>query len=202
MKNKNISKLLLALPCVAAISGCSSGMTYSMCSTGNVDTDIQSYKSDKQYRKILIDSTPQFASLICTEFNKNNVECNGFSDVFSPLKTYSQDEIKSALKNQGFDSVLVVSDSSNSVNTWNAGSITNFNAVTTGSTMNGLATTTNITGFSRSSRSQVVIYDVPSFEKSYLANTSTSGSGSACVNDYVYFRSMSEEVVKDLLKTK
>lgn len=183
--NNNINKFLLALSGVAAISGCSSGMTYSMCTTGNVDTDIQSYKSDKQYRKVIIDSSPQFANLICAEFNKNNIECNGFSDVFSPLKTYSQDEIKSALKNQGFDSVLVVSDSHNSVNTWNAGSITNFNAVTTGSTMNGLATTTSLAGFSRSSNSQVVIYDVPSFEKTYLANTSTNGSGSEYRSIYI-----------------
>ncbi|MGL0928261.1 hypothetical protein [Vibrio vulnificus] len=192
---------IVAFPVLLALSltGCTSGMTYSMCSTGNVDTAIESYKADHTYSKVLVDSAPQFANLVCSEFATQNIECLGFNQVFSPLKTYSNSDLRDELKKQRFDAVLIASDGSSSVNSWNMGSITNFNATRVGNSVNGFAMSTNVTGFSRTTRAQIVVYDVPSYEKTYLANTVTSGTGSACIGDSVFLRSLSESVVSDLL---
>lgn len=182
------------------IMGCTSSMNYSMCSTGNVDTELESYKAEKQYKKVLVDSPPAFSKVMCAEFKKKGIQCKGFNEVFSPLKTYSPETRQNTLEKEMFDALLMVDSGGNAINSWNAGSITNISAVQTGNTVNGFAMSTSMTGLSRATTAQIVIYDIPSFEKMYLVNTVTTGMGAACVGDEVFFRSLSESVVKDLLK--
>lgn len=192
--------ILLAAFTAVLSTGCSSGAAYSFCSFGNLDTQVKSYRKEHDYKKVFVDEVNGLGTLICNEFKKNNVECATTYQVFSPLESYSVSDLKKALSEQGFDSILMIREAGDQTNQWNGGSFSAINADTSGNSITGSVTTTNITGYSRNYALDYVIYNATGEEKLYMASTSTSASGTACISQDVFLMSQSEKVVKDILK--
>ncbi|HBC3499783.1 TPA: hypothetical protein KDY90_002563 [Vibrio parahaemolyticus] len=136
----------------------------------------------------------EFPGLLCDEFRQRDIGCLAYDQVFSPLEDYTTDQLHERILAGGFDSVMFVNDAVSSTNTNDLGSVSQIEPYS------GTVTTTNITGFSRSDRFSVVVYDVSTDKKVYLANAETSGGGAMCVNDYVYLRSAAEKIAEDMLK--
>ncbi|WP_372378556.1 hypothetical protein ACBZ91_06700 [Vibrio natriegens] len=188
-------KTLSITATLTVLSGCTANSNYLMCTTGNVDTNLKSYSAEHEYNNMLVYSSGEFSSLMCNELKQRGISCQSYDQVFSPLEDYTTEQIGDRIRAGGFDSVMFINDVSSKAQSHDLGSISHINTFNAG----GSVTTTNITSISRSDRFGVVIYDVQTDKKVYLANTATSGAGTACVNDYVYLRSAAEAITKDIL---
>ncbi|HDM8192299.1 TPA: hypothetical protein P0E30_003732 [Vibrio harveyi] len=195
MKNLKLASIIGLL----VLTGCTASGSYDFCTFGNVDTEIRSYADKHDYYKVLVIGDHDFSTAACNRFKSKGVECKEYDEVFNPLKTYTHEQASKILVAERFDSVLALeardSDSSQSY----AGSISNFSATQSGNSINGYGSTIPLTMTNGFSKAKVIAYDVKTDEKIYMADTNTSGSGTACVNNYIFLRSMAETVVDDIM---
>ncbi|MFV8383405.1 hypothetical protein ACNO5E_04785 [Vibrio parahaemolyticus] len=196
MKIKRALTTTAITTALLTLAGCTANSTYLMCTTGNVDTKIKSYTAEHDYKNMMIYASGDFPTLMCNEFKQQGVKCQAYDQVFSPLEDYTDDQIQEGIRAGGFDSLMFVNDVVSNTSSSNMGSISQFNATNAGGTM----TTANLKSFSRADRFGVVVYDVQTDKRIYLAKTATSGTGAACVNSYVYLRSAAERLAADILK--
>lgn len=196
MKTQRALTITAITTALLTMAGCTANSTYLMCTTGNVDTKIKSYTAEHDYKNMMIYASGEFPTLMCNEFKQQGVKCQAYDQVFSPLEDYTSDQIQEGIQAGGFDSVMFVNDVVSKSSSNSIGSISQFNASSTGGTI----TTANLTSFSRADRFGVVVYDTRTEKRVYLANTATSGAGAACVNSYVYLRSAAEKLATDILK--
>ena len=185
---------LLAL---IGLTGCSSSSLHGFCSFGNVETDIESYKDTILTKKVVIDSSPLFASSLCEAFEKSGVECHYINDVVSPLKKITASEMRNILRENKYDVYFALESGNDSTLRSYGGSISTFQASSAGHQLNGTSQTTNITYTSRGLSATLTGYNILTQDKIYLAKTYTSGSGTACVGNGVYSISLANEIVKD-----
>ncbi|HHP0484954.1 TPA: hypothetical protein ACRZ4F_001611 [Vibrio harveyi] len=193
-------KASVLLPIVTILAGCTANSAYDFCTFGNVDTQLRSYADQHGYHKILVSGSPEFSESACQAFSKKGVSCQTYEEVFSPLKTYTSEQVHKILVAMGFDSALVLESGNSSSSKSYGGSINNFNVMANGNTLSGFGTSVPIVMTNGSMDARVSIYDIRTNEKLYVTDASTTGSGSACVNSTIFLRSMAETIVDDVLK--
>jgi hypothetical protein len=178
-------------------------MRYAICLlalflTSCIDSDIESFTDPDyvgvKFTRLLVDlnSIPDSAKLeaskqILKRLKDNNYEVMDINQFLPPTRSYSPDDIRAAIANSGYDSILRIIVTSDNASRSVAGYVNNStgyaNFTPNGIYGNSQSVTVPIVAAHGQTNTTTIVYDAKDLRVAWKANISTKASGTAFVGN-------------------